>query len=205
MACHALARGYDATIYTYNLQIFDPTWFDQGTTQPRSLGLATVDLAAKLKAQLEAKPDWKIEFATVAYLNFLELGGRVAMEPLGESLIVRFLLAGQPILAGLSSTYLYREPRERAIPRDGDGPSALPDDTGGYPCGHFVVLCGYDSTRRRVRVADPMYPNPMAADHYYEASLNRVSAAIHLGIVTYDANLLILSPKKNRIETGTES
>ncbi len=24
---HALSRGYKATIYTYNLHIFDPTWF----------------------------------------------------------------------------------------------------------------------------------------------------------------------------------
>jgi hypothetical protein len=27
LGCHALRRGYDATIYTYNLQVFDPTWF----------------------------------------------------------------------------------------------------------------------------------------------------------------------------------
>ena len=27
IACHALRRNYDATIYTYNLQVFDPTWF----------------------------------------------------------------------------------------------------------------------------------------------------------------------------------
>lgn len=25
---HALQRGYNAHIYTYNLNIFDPTWFD---------------------------------------------------------------------------------------------------------------------------------------------------------------------------------
>ncbi|MFH1021272.1 MAG: C39 family peptidase, partial [Pseudomonadota bacterium] len=27
LACHALRRGYKARIYTYNLQVFDPTWF----------------------------------------------------------------------------------------------------------------------------------------------------------------------------------
>lgn len=195
LACHALARGYDATIYTYNLQLFDPTWFDSGVARPRALGLASVDLAAKLIAQQQQKRDWKLQFATTAYLKYLELGGRVAMDPLDESLIVRFLLAGQPILAGLSSTYLYREPRERSIPRLDDGPSAVADDVGGSPVGHFVVLFGYDAARRRVRIADPMWPNPMAADHYYEASLTRVAAALHLGIITYDANLLVLSPK----------
>src|SRR3954470_1155280 len=27
LACHALKRGYDTTIYTYHLPVFDPTWF----------------------------------------------------------------------------------------------------------------------------------------------------------------------------------
>jgi len=27
LACHALRRGYKATIYTYNLEVFDPSWF----------------------------------------------------------------------------------------------------------------------------------------------------------------------------------
>ncbi len=201
LACHALARGYEATIYTYNLQLFDPTWFDQGTSRPRSLGLASVDLSLKLREQLEHKPDWKVAFATEAYLKFLELGGQIAMEPLGESLIVGFLLAGKPILAGLSATYLYREPRERPILRQGSGPSAVPDDVAGSPVGHFVVLFGYDKERRRVRIADPMWPNPMAPDHYYEASLTRVAAALHLGIITYDANLLVLSPKQTVSQT----
>ena len=31
MACHALARGYQATIYTYNVNVFDPTWFADGS------------------------------------------------------------------------------------------------------------------------------------------------------------------------------
>ena len=27
LACHALKRGYKAKIYSYNLHVFDPTWF----------------------------------------------------------------------------------------------------------------------------------------------------------------------------------
>ncbi len=30
LACHALKRGYQAKIYTYNLHVFDPTWFIEG-------------------------------------------------------------------------------------------------------------------------------------------------------------------------------
>jgi len=28
LACHALPRGFSAVIYSYNVQLFDPTWFD---------------------------------------------------------------------------------------------------------------------------------------------------------------------------------
>src|SRR5690606_6247143 len=27
LGCHALQRGYEATIFSFNLQVFDPTWF----------------------------------------------------------------------------------------------------------------------------------------------------------------------------------
>jgi hypothetical protein len=55
LACHALRRGYDATIYTYNLQLFDPTWFVNGEA---------VNLADRLEAQRRAKPDARIAEAT---------------------------------------------------------------------------------------------------------------------------------------------
>ena len=42
---HALSRGYRAMIYTYNLQVFDPTWFLPGGP----------DLVERLHAQLEVK------------------------------------------------------------------------------------------------------------------------------------------------------
>jgi ABC-type bacteriocin/lantibiotic exporter with double-glycine peptidase domain len=30
LGCHALRRGYRAKLYTFNLQVFDPTWFASG-------------------------------------------------------------------------------------------------------------------------------------------------------------------------------
>jgi len=46
---HALKCGYKATIYTYNLHVFDPTWFT-----------GKVILAEKLKAQAAIKNDEKL-------------------------------------------------------------------------------------------------------------------------------------------------
>ena len=96
---------------------------------------------------------------------------------------------GKPILVGLSSTYLYQTAREY-------GPFDDYDDVRGEPQGHFVVLCGYDKAEKHVRVADPLLPNPMTGDsQYYNVSMDRLIAAIMLGIVTYDANLLVIEPK----------
>lgn len=177
LACHALEHGYEAKIYSFNLQIFDPSWFS-----------SKVVLEDKLRAQLDRKKDPKLALATEAYLRFLELGGEVRHRELSEELLVRYLDRGIPILTGLSATYLYDCPREREDNQY--------DDVAGHPTGHFVVICGYDAKTATVRIADPLPNNPRFGAPYYDVSRERLKSAILLGIVTYDANLLILEPKK---------
>lgn len=196
LACHALERGYDAVITTYNLQVFDPTWFRTNN----GVGVHQ-ELAEKLQRQLEIKrsrPDvdqLRLQVATECYLRFLSLGGQIQMRPLDEQLIVSTLTQGVPILCGLSATYLYAERRERWQPPDRSGRTTIPDDVGGDPAGHFVVLHGYDPQTRNVSIADPMHPNPIAPTNKYTATLARVASAILLGTLTYDANLLTLVPR----------
>jgi len=71
----------------------------------------------------------------------------------------------------------------------------LPFD-GLEPTGHFVVLCGYNMQDRTALVADPLLPNPISNSPIYTVRLNRLICAIMLGILTYDANLLIITPPK---------
>ena len=179
LASHALRRGYRVTIYTYNLHLFDPTWFAD----------PAVDLRAKLEAQARAKSDPKLRFATEAYLEFLSLGGRVKYEELSARLLRRHLRRGHPLLAGLSSTYLYgtaREDEEREY---------APDDVRGSPGGHFVVLYGYEPEERIVHVADPYQDNPLTDGLHYAVGMDRLVGAILLGVITWDANLTIVEPK----------
>ncbi|MDT8318139.1 MAG: C39 family peptidase [bacterium] len=171
-----MRRGYRAKIYTYNLHIFDPTWFDP--TAP--------DLRERLERQKALKDDPKLRFATDAYIEYLHMGGELAFEDLTHSLIRRHLIAGHPILTGLSATYLYSCARES--PDD-----CRDDDIGGYPSGHFVVLYGYNKERRTVMVADPLTKD----QHYYEVEIHRLVNSILLGIVTYDANLLVIEPLRS--------
>jgi len=187
LACHALRRGYRATLYTYNLQIFDPSWF---TPVPQ-------ELADKLEAQAARKRGERLHMATRGYLDYLELGGQICCEPLTRELIQRLTQNEQPVLTGLSATYLYQESRERAD-------TNKPDDIRGVSTGHFVVLCGYDAERQEVMVADPLHPNPLAPTRQYTAAVDLVMGAILLGVMTYDANLLILDRPVRRDESRPE-
>ncbi len=142
---HALQRGYKATIYTYNLHVFDPSWFE----------LSKRKLVENLKKQMEFKyKRRKLQVASKAYIKFLEAGGRVLFHDLDDKLIKGFLRQGTPVLTGLSATYLYGS--EREVPQFN-----IYDSIKGEPAGHFVVVNGFDEDRNIAYLADPMTPNPM--------------------------------------------
>jgi hypothetical protein len=175
LGCHALQRQFRATIYTNNLQTFDPTWFREG-----------VVLADKLEEQRKVKLRPKLQIASDEYLRFLGLGGEIKLQALTLSLLRSYIDRKVPLLAGLSATYLYDCPREL-----NDGTF---DDIAGTPTGHFVVVHGYSSDKSQVLIADPLAHNPPFGEHYYSVSIERLLAAIHLGVMTCDANLLVLEP-----------
>lgn len=183
LGLHALKHGYRATLFTFNLTLFDPTWFD-------SEGRANANiLIDKMTAQIEAKKsgDHRFELASAAYLEFVRLGGEMRFSDLTSELIAGFIRDGKPILTGLSATYLYRCAREF-------GPNDDYDDIRGLPTGHFVLIHGYDETSRTVTIADPLEDNPGFVSQSYTVPINRLVAAILLGVLTYDANLLIIQP-----------
>lgn len=179
LACDALRQGYQATLYTYNLTVFDPTWFAPG-----------VDIAERLRLQAaEKRHDARLQRVTEGYLEFLRLGGRLRLTDLSRPLIRGLLRRNLPIITGLSSTYLYRAAREY-------GPDDTPDDIRGLPAGHFVVLAGYDREKRSVLVADPYWRHPYSPSHEYWVNIDRLIGAVLLGIVTHDANLLLVHPSQ---------
>ncbi len=181
LACDALRKGYCAAIYTYNVTVFDPTWFKG----------RDVDIVDRLQRQREIKMDYRLQQVTPRYVEFLQLGGRLRFVDLSPKLLHRLLRRGFPIITGLSSTYLYHAAREY-------GPSDTKDDVRGLPTGHFVLIAGYNANRRRVLVVDPYQPHPYGPTHEYWISIDRAVGAIFLGIVTHDANLLIVHPPPKR-------
>lgn len=177
---HALKRGYNAEIFTNNLHMFDPTWFKE----------KGISLKNKLLAQLRHKRSDRVKNATSGYLAFLENGGSIHFTPITKKLIRMYLQHEKPVLAGLSATYLYDTAREISETNEYN-------DIKGVPSGHFVVLRGYDLMSRKVMIADPYSSNPLFRKHYYSVNINRLIHSILLGIVTFDSNLLVITPPEN--------
>jgi hypothetical protein len=178
LGCHALRRGYGATLWTYNLELFDPSWFPSSAEA----------LASKLRAQAAVKPEARLHVATRAYLQFLDLGGRVEYRELTPDLLRGPLRRAHPILTGLNATYLY------GCAREVDDGRVEYDDIRGTPMGHFVVLHGYDPDTREVLVADPLRDNPRYSGQRYRVNVHQLLGAILLGALTYDGSLLVLEP-----------
>lgn len=179
LAIHALKRRYKVTILTYNLQLFDPLWFKD----------KTVNITERLLLQKKyKKDDSKLQVATDAYLKYLELGGEICFEDLGPEMLEKYLAHGTPLLTGLSSTYLYNCAREIDI----SDTEMRYDSEQGYPTGHFVIARGISEDRNTIMLSDPYLNNPHAKKQQYSVSTTRFINSIMLGIVTYDANILII-------------
>lgn len=177
----ALKRGYSARIYSYDLRIFDPTWFN----------LPKDGLKEKILARFPYLRDEKRLRAANAYIEFLELGGELAFDELTPSLMKSIIDRGHPILAGLSATYLYRFARERW---DENAHKHVDDDVRGEPTGHFVIISGYDHWGRSLSVVDPSEHVPACPNGRVTVDSERLINAILLGDVTYDAVLLEVWP-----------
>lgn len=176
----ALKRGFRARIYSYDLRIFDPTWFSLGPDE----------LRAKIHSRFPYLSDAQRLRAAGAYISFLEMGGELSFEELTPALMKSIIDREHPILAGLSATYLYHHSRERWD----DGLERLvDDDVRGEPTGHFVVISGYEQWGRRLCVLDP-FEHPSMDGGRQMVDATRLINAILLGDVTYDAVLLEVWP-----------
>lgn len=189
---HALHQGFNAIIYIYNLLLFDPSWFHDGTVDNKFL----ID---KLDAQFNYKNDPYITQSSLAFIEFLQMGGEVRANPLNTNLLKKYFNQNIPIITGLSATNLYWSARELFTPEG----NSVYDDIRGDPCGHFVVLCGYDTKKRHVVIADPHAENPLFHNNYYMVNINRLINSIMLGVITYDGNLLVIEPKNEETKTVT--
>ena len=173
LALSALVEGWTPTLFSFNLDVFDPTWED----------LPPEALVAKLEARQAEVEGARLHRVVGAYAELLRRGGRVRLVDLDRRLLVGLLVTGHPILAGLSATWLYRTARELAEEED---------DVAGWPVGHFVVISGYQPADDRFLVVDPSRHIPAGRSGVYPVPSERLMGSILLGDVTFDGVLLVL-------------
>lgn len=183
LACDALRRGFSTKLYVYNIQLFDPTWFGREPSFIRE----------RLIEQATYKDDSRLQAATTAYVDYLDLGGELCYEDLTKELIADILIHLHPILTGLCATYLYDCARERDV----SAAKCIYDDVHGTVTGHFVVLTHFNAKLDQIHIADPYHDNPLFRKSHYTVAIQKVINAIMLGILTYDANLLVILPKES--------
>lgn len=174
---HALKRGYRVRIISYNINIFDPTWFH--------LDMETLKGLLKRRLSLKDNPP-KQEHLLKEYISFLTEGGQIEFKELSEGLLQNLISSGTPILTGLSSTWLYQSERE-------DSSTNEFDPVAGDPAGHFVVINGFKDNI--FKICDPYSDNPFIVGHYYEVDVDRLLNSILLGISSFDGNLLLVEKK----------
>ncbi|MBA2649546.1 MAG: C39 family peptidase [Legionella sp.] len=185
LGSHAIEHGFTASILINNMDIFDPAWFEHSE--------ASVNLSAKLEEQLKYKKDPGIQQSSLAYQEFLAVGGIIKFKFISIELLKEYFSYNLPIITALSSTYLYNSSREVF-----ENKVSRFDDIRGRPVGHFVIIAGYDEVHNHIVVVDPHRENPISRNNYYRVSVHRLINAILMGMVTYDANLLIIQPKTVR-------
>jgi hypothetical protein len=175
LGLHALERGFRTLLYTFHLKVFDPTW-------ARLRGAELVD---KLAARRRFVRRARLKTVIRAYEDYVRAGGEIRWRELTPGLLIRHLDRGEPVLTGLSATYLYGTAREREDSYD---------DVRGDPVGHFVVVCGHRDGGSRFILRDPARLIPMSKTGKYSVPAQRLLNAILLGSTTYDANLLVIRP-----------
>ena len=114
----ALKNGFKTKIFTYNLRVFDPTWFTD----------KNINLTNKLYRQLKYKKSRRLHKATNAYIEFLERGGQILFKDLNPAFLKKQFEKNIPVLTGLSATYLYNCARETVDENN----QAIYDDVKGF-------------------------------------------------------------------------
>lgn len=178
LGCHALQRGFKATLHSFNLHVLDPTW----------MLLSQVALLDKLRLQLNHTHDAKIKLATTAYITYLELGGQIIFNEINFDTLDHYLQNKIPLISGVSATYLYKNMRDYTDSQS----QVFYDEWLGSPSGHFIILNGCDKQAREIQVVDPYFPNTLSTTADYRLSYSHWLHAFLLGVITYDAELLAI-------------
>ncbi len=134
---YAMKLGYNVEIFTYDVSLFDPTWFN----------LSNKSLIKKLKIAIKKIKDKDKKFGVRGYIDFLREGGKLTFKIPTKKILIKFLKKKIPPMAFVNSTAYYKRKRKdfKAGKRSEFG------EVGG----HCIVISGYKNGK--FIVTDPNY------------------------------------------------
>lgn len=147
MATWCIDKGYNVSLYTFDCQVIDQSWF----------GLGKDELVEKLRQREEGwtVPSlgelWTKEYAR-SYKEFIQHGGNLHITRAVTSELLYKLLENGPILPCLNFNTLYGVPKSRRL----NNQEAVDDDINGVAINHFVVIYG-NNEDGNLLIADPWH------------------------------------------------
>jgi hypothetical protein len=145
LATWCLSNGFAVTMYTFDVQVIDQSWakLDNDTLLQR----------LKLRKGGWVVPgmgeEWTRQY-TQSYIDFVESGGKLIIQPAVTSKLLYELLESGPLLPCVSFSTLYGIGRSV---NDGEDESKL-DDVNGRAVNHSIVVYGNDESGNFL-IADP--------------------------------------------------
>lgn len=142
LAAWCVSLGFKVSFYTFDCQVIDQSW----------AGLAKQDIIARLQAGMNGYeiPSlgklWSNAYRQ-AYIDYLETGGDLYIEPAVTSKLLYHLLEYGPILPCVSFSTLYATGRTNE--------QSEPDDVNGKAWNHSIVIHGVDELGNFL-VSDPL-------------------------------------------------
>jgi len=137
LGLYAKRLGFMPKIVTYDVKVFDPTWF----------GLLVGQIIKKLETrsrEMDVPHVYRSECK--AFVRYLKAGGAIEFDFIKKGRIIKELERKRPVIVDVCSTILHRKERKNRV-------KDKYSDTSGEPMYHAVVVSGHE--KGKFIIVDP--------------------------------------------------
>lgn len=164
LATWCLSQDFEVDMYTADFEIIDLSW----VKLPKEKLLERMELAKEQREVPALGKEWS-KIYTQSYIDFLEAGGQLHLQPYMTTKLLDDLLSNSPLLLCVCYNVLYTSGRSKDIGLR----KAETDDLNGKLTNHSIVIYGKD-----------IDGNYLIADPYKEPGLHSIEPERMLAAMT---------------------
>lgn len=166
LATWCLSQGFDVEMYTADFEVIDLSW----AKLPKEKLLERMELAKDRREVPALGKEWS-KIYTQSYIDFVNAGGQLHIQPYMTTKLLNDLLPSSPLLLCVCYNVLYNSGRSK----DTSLRKSEPDDLSGKLTNHSIVIYGKDDNGNYL-IADP-WKEPGLHDVEPERMLAAMTAA----------------------------